>query len=47
MANTVSAGNTFLHKLWFASSLTGFDVDSVFIVRTISELRGEKVIKFA
>ena len=47
MANTVSAGNTLLHRLLFASSLTGLDVDSAFIVRTMCELGEEKVVKFA
>lgn len=47
MANTLSAGNTLLHRLLFASSLTGLDVDSAFIGHTICELGGEKIIKFA
>lgn len=46
-ANPVSAGNTLLHGLLFASSLTGLDVDSAFIVCTMCEPGEERVIKFA
>lgn len=46
VANTVSAGNTLLHRWLFASSLTGLDVDSAFIVHTMCELGEEKVTTF-
>jgi len=47
LANTAAAGNTLLHRLLFASSLTGLGVDGAFVVRTMCELGEEKVIKFA